>query len=385
MRNYLALPNLQNPKYIIPICNAKVAEASFKLYVPLTFRRKIQIAILNGLIKTKLIKHVFSKYLIDEKELQVNIKTMMLRPSLAKILKNEKIVFAFFTGTAGLYRKTTIQVMNNDGDILAYVKIADSDQSKERLQNEKYILEYLKSLRVYSGLVPEMIGFKEYAGVFTVVQSCLNGNFNFSDMQLDKRHVLFLSEIFSKTAKYQLFENSACFQIVSERISMIDNKLTSVWRETLKKGTEIVKENLGPLVIPLGLCHYDFKPWNIRIAKNSKNLFVFDWELAKTKWVPLWDLFHYIIQPAILVKKKKVHKIINELISPNQRYKTLIHYYMSSINLDSSFYKNLLLFYLCDVSSFYLEKQLMSNSRDFSEDFYIETLGQLLDLCIESK
>jgi len=51
------------------------------------------------------------------------------------------------------------------------------------------------------------------------------------------------------------------------------------------------------------LYHGDFAPWNIRINPGSKDWRVLDWERGELTGPPAWDLFHFVIQPLLLVKK----------------------------------------------------------------------------------
>lgn len=382
MKNYLILSNAKNPKYILPIYSVKLMEASLKLYLPLTFQRKIQIIILKGLIKTKLIKYFFYKNLIEEKELQLNLKIEKLRSWLPRILKYKKLVFAFFTGTPGLYRKTTIQVMDNEGDILAYVKIADTKHNREKLRNERNILKFLNSLRISSAIIPEILGVKEDKEQLIIVQSAPKDNLGSISMKLTEKHILFLCETFNKSARREEFGKSTCFRSTAKKMQKLSKNLEFAWKERFKKGVAIIERNLASSVIPLGLCHYDFKPWNMRTAKNGKKLVIFDWELAKENWVPFWDIFHFIVQPLILSKRRNAHKIFNILTSPDTHHKRLFNNYAHSIKLNSELYKYMLLFYLCDVSSFYWDKQFMVNEKDTSEDLLLGETGKLLDLCI---
>jgi hypothetical protein len=382
MKNYLVLSNAKNPKYIFPIYSNKIAEASLKLYLPLTFQRKIQIAILKGLIRTKLIKWFFYKNLVDEKELQLNVKMEKLRSWLRRILRCRKFVFAYFTGTAGLYRKTTIQVMNDEGKILAYVKIADTEHNREKLRNERNILKFLNSLRISSAIIPQVLGVQRNKGQHIIVQSAPRDNLGSISMKLTEKHILFLCETFNKSARHEEFGKSMCFRSTAEKMQKISENLGFVWKERFEKGVTILVRNLASSIIPLGLCHYDFKPWNMRTAENGEKLVIFDWELAKENWVPFWDIFHFIIQPLILAKRRNAQEIFNILTSPDTYHRKLFDNYTYSIKLNSGLYKYMLLFYLCDVGSFYWSKQFMVNEKDTSEDLLIGETGKLLDLCI---
>jgi hypothetical protein len=58
--------------------------------------------------------------------------------------------------------------------------------------------------------------------------------------------------------------------------------------------------------------HGDFAPWNIR-ALPSGEWMVLDWERGDPRGLPGWDWFHFVIQPAILVRKAGIEELIRSV------------------------------------------------------------------------
>jgi hypothetical protein len=56
--------------------------------------------------------------------------------------------------------------------------------------------------------------------------------------------------------------------------------------------------------------HGDFVPWNIRVDPASKRWTVLDWERGEAMGPPGWDWFHYVIQPATLVRRERPAKLL---------------------------------------------------------------------------
>jgi len=56
--------------------------------------------------------------------------------------------------------------------------------------------------------------------------------------------------------------------------------------------------------------HGDFVPWNIRVDPTTGNWRVLDWERGEPQGPPAWDLFHFVVQPAILVKRLAAAQIV---------------------------------------------------------------------------
>jgi hypothetical protein len=55
-------------------------------------------------------------------------------------------------------------------------------------------------------------------------------------------------------------------------------------------------------MVPCGVAHGDFAPWNTRVGDGR--LYVFDWESASWEAPTLWDIFHFKTQVAALLNKK---------------------------------------------------------------------------------
>ena len=56
----------------------------------------------------------------------------------------------------------------------------------------------------------------------------------------------------------------------------------------------------------------DFVPWNIRISSRGE-WHVLYWERVELSGIPAWDWFHYVIQPAILVRRTKTLELIERV------------------------------------------------------------------------
>ena len=65
-------------------------------------------------------------------------------------------------------------------------------------------------------------------------------------------------------------------------------------------------------IVPSTLTHGDFAPWNIRVRPDG-DWCVLDWERGELMGVPGWDWFHYVIQPAILVKHLNTRSLLEEI------------------------------------------------------------------------
>ena len=63
--------------------------------------------------------------------------------------------------------------------------------------------------------------------------------------------------------------------------------------------------------------HGDFAPWNIRVSPAGEWT-VLDWERGHLRGLPGWDWFHFVIQPAVLVRKAgagDLLKLVEEMLN----------------------------------------------------------------------
>ncbi len=85
-------------------------------------------------------------------------------------------------------------------------------------------------------------------------------------------------------------------KVISSLLDKVENK---AMLELLVNYAHEYKDTL----IPVGLVHRDFKPWNV---KDDKGLLIFDFEEAVLDGLPLEDLFNYRIDPIIRYERVEV-------------------------------------------------------------------------------
>jgi hypothetical protein len=59
------------------------------------------------------------------------------------------------------------------------------------------------------------------------------------------------------------------------------------------------------------LVHGDFAPWNVKAAKGRWT--VLDWERGERVGIPGWDWFHFVVQPAVLVRREPPARTLQRL------------------------------------------------------------------------
>lgn len=92
-----------------------------------------------------------------------------------------------------------------------------------------------------------------------------------------------------------------------------DRKITlgelPAWRRLIAAAPEFAAPDPAALPFSPAVFHGDFAPWNIRVTRSG-GWTVLDWERGELEGVPCWDWFHYVLQPAILVKGLAVTRLL---------------------------------------------------------------------------
>lgn len=86
-----------------------------------------------------------------------------------------------------------------------------------------------------------------------------------------------------------------------------------VWQRLHQSGDPLPApiNQLGQLQVCPTLIHGDLTPWNVKVTAGRWT--VLDWERGERVGLPGWDWFHFVLQPAVLVKHEPVAKILIRL------------------------------------------------------------------------
>jgi hypothetical protein len=85
----------------------------------------------------------------------------------------------------------------------------------------------------------------------------------------------------------------------------------AIWNRLFSDGASKLSprtRELGSKTLCTVLQHGDFAPWNIRVHEGKWT--VLDWERGEMNGMPVWDWLHFVIQPAVLVKRESSERIL---------------------------------------------------------------------------
>lgn len=312
-QDYAVVPGFSNPRWIVPLKSRQVSSSSLKLYNPAKLYAKVRKEAISVLSRIGLGRLLMQNRLVIVKKTAGHDcdNTRGLHNLLSEVLGRKDIEIALSTGTPGYYRKVTAQVMAPDGKILAYAKLADTDQTKKLVEQEANILRRLKGLNMLSADIPRILHFSPWGQETILVQSNVRKPYSHRPENFNDNLITFLSELFGKSATLQTLGETASLVQLEDNIKKLKGRITKDWEYRLAKSLEIIHKNIADQKIPLGICHGDFTPFNIYIGRSS--LSVFDWEYAKEESIPFWDLFHFIIQANALRKRFKPSSLLEAI------------------------------------------------------------------------
>lgn len=366
MTGYLVLPCLEKPKYVLPLRSRKLFSRSLGLYSPFLLKRKAQICALKMVQATSVSKYLLKNKVTCEQYLD---KFVPYFEEISNWIHNawasRQVTLAFLVGDKD---KVTIQVMNESVGTIGFVKVGASNRTKQKIANEHRMLYFLNQTELRHVVTPRILAFEENGRLSFLATDCPMETLKGNSISLRPVHVKGLTELFRRTSVSVPFTKSTCYETISGRLNLVLPSICSSREESTIRN---LVDKVGRNELSLGLCHYDFKPWNVRIL-NDGRVYIFDWELAQMNWTPLWDIFHFILQPSILIGNRGVGTMASKLLKKN----TLISSYMQALELESQTYMPLLFLYLCDVTGYYQQER--QNQCDQQAEHYIAQVRKLI-------
>jgi hypothetical protein len=339
------LPSIKNPRWIIPLKNRNLIIASLALYQP-------------SLLKAKLIKKMTvltAKSGLSEVIAKDKIYLQKKDNFIRELFKKDNLHYAIFTGTEGCHRKVTVQVMDEEGNILGYIKVSDNQEIDRILENETEILGDLLRLEIRNGLFPKVIYHGHINDVNILVLDTMKSTKSTFRSKLSDSHVNFLSEIFQKTAQGSKYKESGFAKGFRKRLRDLEiERLGDGETDRLRKLERIIdfiENQIGNERLPFGLCHRDFTPWNTFF--HDGKLYVFDWEYAEREYPPLLDVFHFIVQDGILVRHLNPQGLLKRVL----KHEKMLSKYSSLVGVKNDSWMPLLACYLIDISLLYIERE----------------------------
>ena len=354
---YFCIPNAEDPRIIVPLKNKKLFKAGLSIHNTASGKNKLLKSIislsypLSSLLKSKI---VFSTDSLNSFITQVNKNTG----------NNEIKNYSVYCGTKGnLNRKLTFLLMDDYGKKLGIVKYPLSKESSDFITNEFEALELLKGIKFNNIVIPQKSVLIDINGILILYQENIFSNANSLPPFLNELITDASVELGNKTLKH---DSQTYFNEYRGKLKTLNLD------KTIQAKVESIITNVVNHKIPVVTIHGDFVSYNMK-TKNGKILLI-DWEFSR-QGLPLFDLFHFIFQTGIQVRKISCERILFEVLDKNSDNYKFLAYYLNKLGMDEILLRDLFALYLAD--AFYFDIHLREQN-SLSENNFLKTLSLLL-------
>lgn len=241
-------------------------------------------------------------------------------PELTRAFGSEASHLAYFTGTDGPHRKTTVQVMKADGTILGYCKLSRKKHVRPYIRNEAEMLARVAALNLATADLPHVIALSDDADLTLLVTDSQKSADAMSPVQLGALHLRWLDELCTRTKR---FGAATLLADLAGRIAAIKEVAGEEWANRISRSLDA----LHPVKTDIQLCfvHGDFTPWNSFTCGDR--LYVFDWEYANPAWPVGFDFVHFMLSTIPPNRQlQQLPRVLEELASAQfARHKESAH------------------------------------------------------------
>lgn len=319
-RWFFVLPSLASPRWLFPLANGRCTLAGLQIYKPYARTARISKGLLTALVAARCQGFALPRLLLASRQ------PFPLEDLVREVTGELQPVFSLSLGTAIRLRKLTIQVMRPDGEIQGYIKLPLTDAAVEPVRREAENLNHLWSFPALRSHIPRVLYAGGWGQGYILFQS--GGPRRPGPAQFSRQSEEFLQLLWAIGPTKKLGE--ALWEEVAGRWQKVEPSLSSGWRALGQAALTKAKRELGGLMIPCGLSHGDFVPWNTRLGGHG--LYVFDWEYASFDSPTLWDVFHFKTQVGALLNKKDIPHISRDR-RPGERASLLLYLLSSACRL----------------------------------------------------
>ncbi len=283
-QTFLVLPSPRAPRWLLPLDNLALTRSAFE------YRRSYAV------------KARFAKFLVDRAggthiAARLGPKITLfpehfepLRDFTADILGIDPAGFSVILGTPGKFAKVGIAIFDGAGNNRAFLKLALTGESEERISREAAALRRLHRFPALRSHIPEVLHAGRWHGTSVLLQTAVGASMGPS--RFGPAHEVFEHKLASLHRASR--PGSVLVDEISQRWRTAAETLDATWLPDARIALDRAGDELASGSLPCGISHGDFAPWNTRITDDE--LKVFDWE--HIRWdTPLgWDRFHFEIQ-----------------------------------------------------------------------------------------
>src|SRR5690349_13037551 len=313
LRHLSVIPNLHNPRWLLPRDARRAAARGWDLYNPQSSRGRLAKSVARSATRALGAAPLGRDLLIAHRSpppldeiLARTLGTADYRLSLAPRWSGSRRRLAALLATPEgrelvfIKHRISMQAATPAGEAMAYIKFATRPGAIEEIAHEARFTAHVAGLGLTAGTVPRLLHHGPGNGGYLAISAPLATRSIPSEIVLTPVHLTLLTELARQAA---VESTGSLLAQLAERVDSFPASLDGSWRELLAGGIAAVRGSPSAMALPTSLAHGDFVPWNLRLDPESGRLAVFDWERARLAQFLLYDCFHFQIQANMLVRR----------------------------------------------------------------------------------
>ena len=288
---HIIVPYKSPPCYYLSLENFNCFRAGLHFYSCLTWKSRIKKNLLCVGYPLLKISRIWSRKK-EWNELETVLPEFFKRVGLV-----ENTVNMYLPSNNAAIIKDTDKV----GKCLRIFKLAIIRGSDSLLEEEASHVRFIQNLTLSSFESPKVIRECKTDNFAFIEYSCPRNYTPLGKIDCSIQIINVLNELFhANKIKIEQISDTTVFKKIKNNLGTIAvgeaRQLCQDVLATYESGT------FRYINVPLGIVHYDFKPWNLLINKETNKLFVVDWELMSKNGLPLWDAFSYTLFTFFVLK-----------------------------------------------------------------------------------
>ena len=273
---------------------------------------------------------------------------MLLQSHLADVLGVPAVQLAISLGTPGVHRKPVLQILDGGGETVGYGKIGWNPQTISLVQTEERALKRLQKQPFTHAVVPRVLHSGAWNGLYLLLTEAADP-VDVGPQEIGREHVEFLLELGG-------LGQAPEYLCGVDFVNSILHRTEELQRQGFTYYPHLIESTLRRLEFPgdrILACfkHGDFAPWNT--LRSGKRLWVFDWEYAAGAAPAGWDLFHFLVQKNVLLRRAPFEVLWADL-GMRSGFTAPSTTYFEQLGLSGRMTETLLVLYVADILSWSL-------------------------------
>jgi len=166
---FAILPSRTQPRWLLPLTDARRAIDGFELYTPYSRATRLMKALVVR------VRAIGWEGWVRHSVLLAARAPLPIETLATEVTGEKHLSFAVSLGTPGPVQKVTVQVMRSDGKILGYLKMPLKSGAEQRLRHEADTIEKLQRFAKLRAHIPQLLFAGSWEGRFVVFQSAIEG------------------------------------------------------------------------------------------------------------------------------------------------------------------------------------------------------------------